>query len=708
MKWNVKTIRWRNIRRPRTPVEPGPRKGRIAVMCVVLACGIVAILGRAFYLQVTRHDDFMKRSESQHRTQLKLQASRGDILDRNGEPFAISAPVDSVYAVPHEVQDVAGTTALLVTALGVEPATISNRLEKKNDFAWIKRQITPSESAVLKGRKLPGIYLTDEPRRFYPNRSIAGALIGFAGVDGSGLEGIERDYDQYLHGKEYVLETMRDARGHQLMTGGYLPQAQLSGLSVVTTIDVRIQQIAEEALTRQVEEMGAKSGFVVIMEPHSGDILAMAQTPRFDPNLFQDAKADEWRNKPITDSLEPGSTIKPFLVAAALDSGKVTPDNIFDGHGGKWQFGNKLIRDVHAVGSMTTYEVVQHSSNIGAVQVGQRLGKELYSAYLNAYGFGEPTGVGLAGEAGGMLHPVSKWGQIHLATMSYGYGLSVTPLQMARAMSCLANGGHLMRPRIVKEVRDARGKVVESFPVREIRRVISDKAASQIGVALYMVTQKGGTGGRANIPGFRVAGKTGTAHKVDAVAGGYSKAKVRSSFLGYVPADDPKLVMYILVDEPQKAQYGGVVAAPIFSAIGAEVLPYLGVPATEPIVAGADNGTGAEVVEEEIEDAAEPVAAKAQAWWLDAKDTTGRRISMPDLRGVPLADVLSQAAALKVEVEIEGAGVVVSQRPAPGVVVKPEDTIAVVLALPGETAHARNDSAPTVGAEGGDIQEGPP
>ncbi|MCK6570830.1 PASTA domain-containing protein [Myxococcota bacterium] len=679
-------MRWRrNARRPKAPTEPGPRKGRIQTMVVFLGLGIVAILGRAFYLQVTRHDDFMKRSEGQHRTQLKLTANRGDILDRNGQPLAISAPVASVYAVPHEVQDIPGTVAVLVSTLGVDPGKISARLGKKNDFAWIARQIGPTETRILEERKLPGIYLMDEPRRFYPNRTIGGALVGFAGIDGTGLEGVERDYDRYLRGKEYVLDTLRDARGRQLLTGGYLPQEQLSGHSVVTTIDLRIQQVAEQAVAAQVEEMGAKSGFVVVMEPRSGDILAMAQTPAFDPNLFDEATADEWRNKPITDSLEPGSTIKPFLVAAALDAGKITPESIFDGHGGQWQFGKKLIRDVHGVGTMNTYELVKFSSNIGAVQVGQRLGKELYGAYLAAYGFGEPTGVGLSGETGGILHPSSKWGQIHLATMSYGYGLSVTPLQMARGMAALVNGGHVMRPRIVKEIRDARGNVVESFPVREVRRVIGDAASAQIRTALHMVTEKGGTGGRAVIPGFKVGGKTGTAHKVDAVAGGYSKNKMRSSFVGFVPVDDPRLVMYVLVDEPTKAQYGGVVAAPIFRAIGESVLPYLGVRATEPIVAGADaGGTNEEVMEAELEEVFEPISAKAQAWWMDVQDPAVPRVTVPDLRGAPLASVVEQAKALGADLHVEGAGIVVSQRPAAGAVLKADEGLSVVLGLPGD------------------------
>jgi cell division protein FtsI (penicillin-binding protein 3) len=264
---------------------------------------------------------------------------------------------------------------------------------------------------------------------------------------------------------------------------------------------------------------------------------------------------------------------------------------------------------------------------------------------------------------------------------------------MARGMAALVNGGHVMRPRIVKEIRDARGNVVESFPVREVRRVIGDAASAQIRVALHMVTEKGGTGGRAVIPGFKVGGKTGTAHKVDAVAGGYSKNKMRSSFVGFVPVDDPRLVMYVLVDEPTKAQYGGVVAAPIFRAIGESVLPYLGVQATEPIVADAEAaGTNEDVVETELEEVHEPISARAQAWWMDSNDPAVPRVTVPDLRGVPLSEVLVQAKALGTEVRIEGAGVVVAQRPAAGAVLKADDGLAVVLGLPGDV---RRRSAPT-------------
>lgn len=690
-----------NTRRPSAPVEPGPRKDRILILCVALGLMIVSILGRAFHLQISRHEDFEKRSTGQHLTKLEVRAERGAILDRNGQSLAVSAPVPSVYAVPSEIADERGTTARLVELLGVEPNRILARLQKKNEFAWIERQVTPALAREVEALKLPGIYLANEPRRYYPFLGTGGAVLGFAGLDGKGLEGVERDFDAYLQGKAYVLDTLRDARGRQLLVGGYLPEDQLSGSTVVTTLDLRIQEIAERSLMKQVADMGARGGFVVVMEPKTGDIVAFAQTPVFNPNVFTEHSPGDWRNRPITDTLEPGSTIKPFLVAAALDAGKVTPETILDGHKGAWQFGRKLIKDVHAVGSMTTYEVVQFSSNIGAVQVGQRLGKELYHSYLRAFGFGEPTGIDMAGEVSGAVHPASKWGQIHLATISYGYGLSVTPLQMARAMAAIANGGQLMRPRIVSEIRNARGDVLETFPPRITRRVLSEATAKQIGQALHMVTLKGGTGGRAVVPGFKVAGKTGTAYKVDPLLGGYSHTKVASSFVGFVPADDPRLVMYVLIDEPTKAQYGGVVAAPVFRMIAQEALPHLGARATEPIVAQTtDEAAHAETMT--VDEPPLVLEPSAEAWWNPAGSAVAR-VTVPDLRGAELASVVRQAAELGVDLEVTGAGVVVEQRPPTGTVLGGRDTLVVKLALPGHVqprlAHADNASPPSEAEE---------
>jgi cell division protein FtsI (penicillin-binding protein 3) len=668
----------------------------MVALLVLAYCGVMA---RSWYLQTQRHADFVERSEGQHRSAIKLRARRGDIVDRKGRELAISAMVPSVSAIPAMVPDPLGTAQKLATLLGVDPEVIGRRLARGNQFAWIKRHVTPAEAKAVEAAGLQGVELADEPRRFYPNRSIAGALLGFAGVDGEGLEGIERDFDRFLRGKEYVVGSLRDARGRQLMTGGYLPVEHLSGHKLELTLDLRIQQVAEQALAKQVEAMDAAGGVVIVLDPGTGDVLALAQTPTFDPNLYSQSTPDAWRNRITVDVLEPGSTIKPFVVAAALDAGKVRAEDMWDGMGGRIRVGRKTVSDVHAVDAMNTLEIIQHSSNVGAVQVGQRLGKEAYYGYLRAFGFGEESGLGLQGEVRGTLHPVEKWGLIHLATISYGYGLTVTPMQMARATAAIANGGRLMQPRLVRRVVDAAGHTVEEFPPRVVRRVISEQAARDVTRGLELVTQNGGTGKKARIPGYRVAGKTGTAHKV--TAGGYDRNKVRSSWVGFVPAQDPKLVMYVMVDEPKKAQYGGAVAAPIFAAIGREVLPYLGVEATEPVDLRALAAAGADVdLDEEV---AEGIDPQARPWWFESPlgGEGPAQVVVPDLKGRPLTEVVAEVESLGVELDVQGAGLVVEQEPKAGGLMAPDARLAVVMALPGEpaafAAATLDEDAPTDG-----------
>jgi len=669
----------RNVFRRTVPVEPGPRRGRILLLSLFLAVAFGGLIVRAWDLQVLHHDHFQKRSADQHETTITLRASRGAIYDRNGRELALTAMVPSLYAVPRVITQPGVVAQALSALLNVDRETLERRLASGKAFAWLERHVSPAVAKQVMALDINGIDQRDEPRRFYPNRTLAGPLIGFAGLDGVGLEGIERDYDRYLAGKEYTLDALRDAAGRKAMPGGALPPEHLAGYSVTLTIDARIQQLAEAALVAQVREMKAKSGLVVVMDPLTGDILAMAQTPAFDPNLFREAEPDQWRNRILTDTLEPGSTIKPVLIASALDMGKVRPDTMWNGYHGRIKVGRKLITDVHGVAELNTLEIIQRSSNVGAVQVAQRIGKDAWYSYLKAFGFGEPTGLGLEGEQGGNLRPAKQWGLIHLATFSYGYGFSVTPLQMTRAIAAIANGGMMLRPRLVKDVKDARGRLVEEFPVREVRRVVSALAARQVTEGLIMVTQKGGTGRKARVPGFEVGGKTGTAHKVDPLLRGYSKEKVKSSFVGFVPAHAPRLVIYISIDEPKMAQYGGVVAAPVFSAIAREALPYMGVEATEPF-------TAEDMTEEEPEEAAEGVDPQARPWWFEEAVLAGApaHLVVPDLRGASLAEVVNQAATLALRLEVTGAGFVVSQNPKPGALISEDAAIAVELALPGE------------------------
>ncbi len=673
-----------NVFRRRGPVEPGPRKGRMALVSVILGAAFTALLVRAWHLQVEQHDHFAQRSAGQHVAHITLQASRGVIYDRNGRELALSASVPSVFAVPRDIEHPAQVASEIGRILGLDPERVERLLTGHGAFVWLARHVTSDEAAQLDALALPGIQLRDEPRRFYPNRSLAGAVLGFAGIDGDGLEGVERDFDRYLRGRSYELEVLRDARGRKAMPAGGVPLEQLSGYSLELTIDARIQQVAEAALRNQVREMEAKGGVVIIMDPRTGDVLALAQTPDFDPNLFREGAPADWRNRAITDVLEPGSTVKPLLIAGALDSGKVRADTVWDGHHGRLKVGRKIVRDVHGSDELTTLQIIQRSSNVGAVQVGQRLGKEAYHRYLRAFGFGQPSGLGLRGEQIGSLRPPARWGQIHLATFSYGYGLSVTPLQLTMAYATIANHGLLMKPRLLRRVVDARGNEVEAFPPRVLRRVISEDAARAVTRGLIMVTEKGGTGRKARVAGYEVAGKTGTAHKVDGVAGGYSEKKVRSSFAGFVPADDPRLVIYVNVDEPQVAHYGGLVAGPIFSEIAREVLPYLGVEASADYV--ADDTAEDEALEEETLG----IDPQARPWWYEEAVLTGapEHLVVPDLRGQSLAAVVRAAADLKLRLRIEGAGVVVSQTPQAGALLPPDSTVLVAFDLPGRPPAA--------------------
>lgn len=682
----------RNVFRRRGPVEPGPRRGRMLTLSVMLALVFAGLAVRAWYLQIFRNAHYMQRSASQHQTTVTLRASRGPILDRDHHELAVSAQVPSIYAVPSDIEkpaEVARTLAALLPQ--TDRATLERRLSSGKAFAWIARHVTPTQAEKVLALKIKGIDQRGEPRRFYPNRTLAGALIGFAGIDGTGLDGIERDYDRYLRGREYTVDAVRDASGRYTLTGGAVPEERLSGMGLVLTIDARIQNAAETALMAQLKAVDAKSGVVVVLDPATGDILAMAQNPPFDPNLFGQASPEDWRNRVVTDTLEPGSTVKPLLVASALDLGKIRADSVFDGHHGRMRVGKKVVSDTHPVASLNTLDIIKFSSNVGAVQVAQRMGKENYYRYLRAFGIGEATQVGLKGEQVGTLHPAKSWGLMHLVTQSYGYGMSVTAIQMARAYAAIANGGMLMRPRLVMEVRDGNDKLVESFPPRAVRRVVSQAAARTVVEGLIRVTtEDGGTGKRARVPGHLVAGKTGTAYKVDPLVRGYNKNKIRTSFAGFVPARAPRLVMFISIDEPQIGpRYGGTVAAPVFSAIAREILPYMGIEATEPYTAEE-----VEAVEEELTPEDMPIAA-AQPWWFDEAALLGapRTRLVPDLRGQALSAVVARAKALNLNLRIDGAGLVVSQRPEPGALLPADATLAVVLDRPGTAGSATPEEA---------------
>lgn len=665
-----------------TPPPTGfVRLNRMSTIFAALLLVYVGLMARAWHLQVRRHDHYAERAANQHERRIPVRARRGQIRDARGQVLADTADGYSIAVFREDLgPERAQVAQQLASILGLDAARLIRKLTRSpKGFTWLKRHVTPQEAQAVKAASLPGVVVKVEQRRFYPKRALAGALLGFTNIDGLGAGGLEKAFDRYLQGRTYTIEALRDAQGHLLLTDGYLPAEKLRGMDVELTLDSYLQQIAEEALADHVKQTKAKNGLVVMMSPTTGDILAMAQTPSFDPNLYRSSQPEERRNRAVTDLLEPGSTVKPLLVSSALDAGVVRPNSVFDGMKGRMQIGRRFIRDSHREDSFTALEVVQKSSNIGAVQIAQRLGKTRYHDYLRAFGFGEPTDSGLAGEQGGVLRDARRWGVAHLATHAYGYGLSVTPLQAATAMAALANDGVLMRPRVVSRVVDSQGKTVKAFPPRAVRQVIGKKAARQIREALIMVTQSGGTGTRAVVPGFVVAGKTGTSHK--ATQGGYSRDRVAASFSGFAPAHDPRVVIYVMIDEPMadKRQAGGSAAAPVFADIARKALPYLGVQPTEPYA---------------MEALAQPeppmpeLDAQAAPWWLTHEEIAGAHAhrKAPDLKGMAFKEVVKEVKALGRSVEIEGAGVVVSQHPQAGTPMPPDQTLKITLALPGVSA----------------------
>jgi len=430
--------------------------------------------------------------------------------------------------------------------------------------------------------QMEGIGLVMEGRRFYPKGPLLAHVMGFAGMDGEGLEGIERRYEPQLHGEKRVVILQRDAMGRTVFPKGQAEQVPAAGHSLVITIDEVIQYIAEKELEEAVTKARAKSGTVIVLDPQTGAVLALAISPRFDPNAVASLTADRWRNRALTDAYEPGSTMKALVAAAALEEKVMKPSTMLYGENGRMTIANTVIHDHEKLGWMTFAQVIQKSSNIGAAKTGMALGDQRLYRYLQAFGFGQKTEIDLPGEAGGLVKHPKEWGRRSLASISMGQEIGVTPIQMVSAVAALANGGVLMKPYVVSEVRDAQGKSLRQFLPQVKRRVVSPETARTVTSILEGVVTDG-TGAKAAIPGFRVAGKTGTAQKIDPRTGAYSSTLFVGSFVGFVPADNPRLAMIVVIDEPQGESWGGTVAAPVFRRVGEQVLNYLGVSSDEPV-----------------------------------------------------------------------------------------------------------------------------
>ena len=603
---------------------------------------------RAVQLQIIEGEKLKQLGERQHLKEWIVLPRRGTILDRSGEPLALSLEGQSVYARPNRIKDRQAVGRSLAQALAMDAAEVIQKLATDKPFVWIKRQVTPKQSERIQALNLEGVGIYDEPNRYYPQGQLAGQAIGFVGRDSQGLEGVEMQYDRFLRGESGSPLVERDALGRRVLVHGVEGLRIPPGSDLQLTLDTSIQHLAERELEASVAKYRAKAGIAVVVEPFTGEVLALANYPLFNPNSFARQSSQQRRNRAVTDSFEPGSTFKTILAAAALEEGVVGKDDLFYCEYGKYPFAGKVIHDTHEYGWLPFSKIIQYSSNIGVTKVAEKLNKDRYAKYIEKFGLGQLSGIDLPGETAGAVRPAAKWAAIDLATHAFGQGISVTPIQLVMAYGAVANGGFLMRPFVMRRAVAPDGRVLWENQPHVVRRVVSESTARGLTSILKGVVDEGGTGVMARVEGFEVAGKTGTAQKPDPARGGYSKKRI-ASFIGFVPADEPRLVMLVVVDEPEASVYGGTVAAPVFRNIAAASLQRQAVAPdkmqSQPLPAA-------------------PVSAARTEWRVALREDGGPEV--PDFIGLSLREAVEKARTLKIKVEMRGNGYVVKQAPLPG------------------------------------------
>jgi cell division protein FtsI (penicillin-binding protein 3) len=639
---------------------------RIRFVGGFFAVFFILVAARAFYLQIVKNEEWVKRAGRQHHKMVPLTPARGTIYDSTGASLAVSIEMESCFAEPDEIEDIGGTAGKLAPLLNLTREQLEKKMSSSKSFVWIQRQMTPDLTQKVKALKLRGIGFVKETRRFYPNSEMAAHVVGFTGLDPEGLEGIELKYNSLILGNTGFLVTERDALGRDVAPQGVVIKKSSRGASIVLTLDKNVQYIAEKELAKAVHDSGAKAGIALVMDPQTGRVLAMANYPTFNPNAFRNFPAQCLRNRAIADSFEPGSTLKVFLISAAIEERVVSPDNSFNCENGNYTIGGRTIHDTHRYGTLRVSEILKYSSNIGAAKIGGLLGQQRLYKYLKNYGFGDRAGIELPGEVSGYVRDKGRWQGIDLATISFGQGISVSALQLASAVSAVANGGNLMKPYLVERITDNDGNLIRQSSPQLLRRVISPDTARKMARMMEGVTDEGGTGIKATVPGFRVAGKTGTAQKVDPNTRCYSATKRTASFIGFLPAEQPKLTILVVIDEPKTSTYGGIVAAPAFSAIALQSLCYLKVPPgkSEKVVKREprkDTGLRSEVLQ---------VTADGGS----IEEETGNS-TMPNFHGMSLRQVLQVMGKNSLNVKLIGSGRAVEQNPQPGQKIRPSDQV---------------------------------
>jgi cell division protein FtsI (penicillin-binding protein 3) len=558
---------------------------RSRFVLALLAGAFLALGGRAIYLQVLNNDFLRAKGESRYSRIIEISANRGRILDRNGEALAVSTPVKSVWAIPDDVVMNAQQLGRLAELLDLPKGEIQRRLSgAERDFAYLKRQIPPETADQVAALRIPGLYQSREYRRYYPGGEVMAHVLGFTGAEDAGQEGIELAYQSHLAGKPGGRRVIKDRLGQIVEDLESIREAQ-EGKDLVLALDSRVQNIAYGQLKAAVEANRAKGGGIVVIDVTTGEVLALANLPAYNPNNRARLSGAQLRNRAVTDEFEPGSTLKPFTVATALEQGKVTPASVIQTAPGSLTIGPATIRDAHPHGALTVEQVIQKSSNVGSAKIALGLPPETMWRMFGDVGFGAAPRLGFPGEANGKVRPFRTWKPVEQATMSYGHGIAVSLVQLARAYTVFARDGEVVPLSLVRVDMPVAGKpVFAAKTARDVRRM------------LEMAVQPGGTAPRAQIPGFRVAGKTGTAHKQE--NGGYAADKYVSSFVGFAPASSPRLVIAVMIDEPGAGKYyGGDVAAPAFARVMEGALRTLGVPPDAPMKPVELPPAGAEVRE---------------------------------------------------------------------------------------------------------------
>ena len=672
---------------------------RVILVGLGLACCGLVLAGRFFHLQIIQGTQLREELDREVKKQCPILPVRGLIMDRNGVELAISTQVSSLVAHPGLIKNPDLMSKELSGVLGMPAQEIKRILTRTKPFVFIKRCLTPekeeafrawkdaTESRVLAARKRDeradedAIYLIPEARRYYPQQWLAGPILGFCDIDGNGLEGLESYFNQDLYGKPKSCVNMRDARGHVVVSGEKAWDPDVMGNNLVLTIDRTIQYIAEKELQKGVEHWNAAGGMVMVTNPQTGEILAMAQVPRMDPNIPGHYPKEARQIRILTDAIEPGSAYKVFIVASALDAGIVKPSDQFHCENGTWQVGPKeVIHDVHPYGGLTVQQVIQKSSNIGAAKISNKLGPKNLDEYLRAFGFGSKTGIQFPGETTGLLKNHQRCRSlIDKVTTAFGQGVSVSVLQLTAALGAIGNNGVLMQPLLVKEIVSPRGDKVQEFKPRPVRRVLSQNTATTMLGIMETVTQQGGTAFGASPPGFTTAGKTGTAQKV--VGRAYSHSKYNSVFMGLIPAQKPVLAITVIIEESKGAIFGGVVAAPVFKEIAGQALRVLGYypqpDKTDSILAKNKPTTpnpAATPPQEVIPVHAAAVIGPLEIQKLAAvpEPAGGPLKVMPDLRGMTIRRAVGLLNSSGVRCRVQGSGLAVSQEPPPGAPLNPE------------------------------------